>query len=151
MLGYLCLYLWQIIDITIEGTSMYKTTFSLALLLFVNILSLTYAYAETFNVSTTPELREALKFAATNGAPDTCDEACIALGMTADTDDGNNNESDLCPLSTGLSSILNNEDVTPDILVLEYCNSTTSPKLIFRVVVSENIDTSLPMSLLFWL
>ena len=63
---------------------MYKTTFNLALLFCVNILILTAAYAETFNVSTTPELREALKTAATNGEDDFI---VISDGVYKTTDD----------------------------------------------------------------
>jgi predicted outer membrane repeat protein len=63
---------------------MYKTSSKLAFLFCVNILSLTTAYAETFNVSTTSELRDALKIAATNNEDDT---VYLADGIYKTSDD----------------------------------------------------------------
>lgn len=106
---------------------MYKTIFNLAFLFCINILSLTSACAETFNVSTTSELREALKIAATNSGDDT---VYLADGIYKTSDDNqgkftyqSNEENKLSIIGKSSENVIISGDNSHQILLHNLCDS----------------------------
>lgn len=74
--------------------------------------------------------------------------------IAQDTDgDGLVDNDDICPNSSGISSIASDEATQPDIDRLEFCVSFENdiPTLNFSIVVSDNFSDTNSSSLLFWL
>jgi|GEM_PF-1766611 len=66
--------------------------------------------------------------------------------------DGIPDANDVCPSQSGLSTVLaNNPDVPSDISHIDYCADGNNQTLNFDIKVSELVDTSKSISVLYWL